>query len=77
MVFSLQSRQENMVEMAMFNVQRAVTPKVGKPELGFMFSANCLIVLYIYVMFRENISNSFQLTEQTQVHGRMAMFKGQ
>ena len=29
-----------MVEMAMFNVQKAihVTPKVGKPKLGFMSS---------------------------------------
>ena len=38
-----------MVEMAIFNVQRAITPKVGKPELWFMCSACCLIVLYIYV----------------------------
>ena len=29
-VFNLQSRHKYMVEMAMFNVQRAVSPKVGK-----------------------------------------------
>ena len=35
-----------------------------------MCSACHLIVLYICVNFRENISKGFQLTEQTQVHGR-------
>ena len=44
-----------MVEMTMFNVQRAITPKVGKSELQFMCSAHRLIVLYICVKFRENI----------------------
>ena len=38
-----------MVEMAMFNVKRAITPKVGKPELQFMSSARSLIVLHICV----------------------------
>ena len=46
-----------MVKMAMFNVQRAIIPKVGKPELRFMCSARRLIVLYSYVKFRENISS--------------------
>ena len=59
-----------MVEMATFNVQRAITPKVGKPELWFICSASRLIVLYIFVKFRENILKSFQLTERTRVHGR-------
>ena len=40
-VFDLESRHEYMVEMAIFNVQRAVTSKVGKQELRFMCSA-CL-----------------------------------
>ena len=44
-----------MVEMAKFNVQRAITPKVSKPDLGFMCSAHHLIVLYICVKFCENI----------------------
>ena len=56
-VFNLQSGHEIMVEMAMFNVQRAVTPKVGNPELFFMCSACRLMVLYICVKFRENITN--------------------
>ena len=32
-VFNLQSGHKYMVEMAMFNVQRAINPKVRKPEL--------------------------------------------
>ena len=69
-----------MVEMAMFNVQRAMTPKLGKLELQFMSSAHSLIVFYICVKFCENILNDFQLTERTQVHGKKwlcSMFKGQ
>ena len=58
-----------MVEMALFNVQRA-NPKVGNPELWLMCSAHHLMMLYIYIKFHEFISNSFQLTEWTQVHGR-------
>ena len=42
--------------MAMFYVQRAITPKVGKSELQFMCFAHCLIVLYFCVKFGENIS---------------------
>ena len=59
-----------MEEMAMFNVQRAITPKVCKSELGFMCSACHLKVLYICVKFGENILNGFQLTERTRVHNR-------
>ena len=43
-----------MVEM--FNIQRAIAPKVGKPELWIMYSAHRLMVLYIYVKFCENIT---------------------
>ena len=56
-VFILQSGHEFTVEMAVFNVQSAITPKVGKQELQFMCSALCLMVLYICVMFHENIRN--------------------
>ena len=69
-VFNLQSGHEYMVEMAMLNALRGTTPKVGKPELRFMCSARRLIVLYICMKFRENISNGFKLTERTRVHGR-------
>ena len=66
-IFTLQSRHKYMVEMAMFNVQRAITPKRGKPELWFMCSACCLIVLYTCVKFRENISDSIRAMEQTRM----------
>ena len=55
-----------MVEMVMFNVQRIITPKVGKPESQFMCSAHCLKMFYISVKFRENISNSVRVMEQRQ-----------
>ena len=45
------SGHEYMAEMDMFNVQRAITPKEGKPELRLMCSACRLIVLYICVKF--------------------------
>ena len=38
MVFNLQSRHKYMMEMAVFNVQRAIIPKGGKVGLGFMSS---------------------------------------
>ena len=34
-----------MLEMAIFNIQRAITLKVGKQELRFISSARYLIVL--------------------------------
>ena len=39
------------VEMTMFNAQRAITPKEGKSELRFMYSASRLKVLYTCLMF--------------------------
>ena len=57
-----------MVEMAMFNVQRAISPKAGKSELRFMCSASRLIMLYICVKFRENI-------ERTRVRSRNGHFQ--
>ena len=59
---------EYRVEMAMFNVQRAITPKVGKPELWFMCSAYRLMVLYIAVKFGENISYGIRVVEWTRNH---------
>ena len=64
-VFNLQSGHEYTLEMAMFNVHRAITPKVGKPEFQFMCSACCLIVLYISVKFPENISDGIRVMERT------------
>ena len=44
-VFNLQSGHKYVIEMAMFNVQRAITPKEGKVGLRFMSSARHLIKL--------------------------------
>ena len=65
--FNLKTSHKYMVEMVMFNVQRAITPKVGKPVLQFMCSACRLIVLYICVKFGENISDGIRVMEQTRM----------
>ena len=57
-VFNIQSGREYMVEMDTFNVPRAITLKVGKPELRFMCSASHFIVLYICIKFCENIERT-------------------
>ena len=44
--FNAQSRYGYMGEMAMFSVQRAITPEVGRPELRFMCSACRLILVF-------------------------------
>ena len=44
-VFNLQRGHKYMVETAMFNVQRAITPNEGKVGLGFMSFAHHLIKL--------------------------------
>ena len=69
-VFNLQSGHEYMVEMTMFNVQTAITPKVGKSELRFMCSACPHMMLYICVTLRENTMNPIRVKERTRVHGR-------
>ena len=45
--------------MKIVNTQRAITPKVGKPELRLMCSAWRLMVLNICVKFHENIVKRF------------------
>ena len=56
-----------MVEMVRFNVQRVIiSPKVGKPEIRFLCSAHRLMVLYICVNFRENISNGIRGMKPTR-----------
>ena len=43
--------------------QRALTPKVGKPELRFMCSARRLMVFNSCVKFHKNMSCCFKLME--------------
>ena len=52
--------------MKILNTQRAITPKVGKPELWFMYSARRLMVFDICVKFHESRSSDFKLTEWTR-----------
>ena len=40
-----------MTEMTIFNVERAITQKVSKPDLQFSFCADPLMVLHIHVKF--------------------------
>ena len=63
----LQSGHEYVVEMAIFNFKRAITPTVCNSELRFLCSSCCLIVLNICVKFHENILNGFEVTEQTSM----------
>ena len=56
------------------NIQRAITPKVEKPELRFMCSARRLIVFDVCVKFHENMSNGFKVMERTQ---KLLTHKGQ
>ena len=53
-----------MVKMAIFNIQRAITPKVGKQELRFMCSACRLMVFNICVKFHENMSSGFKVMKR-------------
>ena len=64
MVFNFRSGHEYMVEMVMLNVQRIIILKVSNPELQFMCSALCLIVLYICVKFSENVTNGIRVMER-------------
>ena len=76
----LQSGHKYVIDIAIFNVQRAITAKVCNPELNFLFSACHLMVLNICVKFHENILNSFEVTERTRVCGKnchFSMFKRQ
>ena len=60
-VFKLQNGHKYIAEIAIFNVQRAMIPELGNQKLWFMSSACLLMLLYICVKFRENISNGIKL----------------
>ena len=60
--------------MKIVNTQRAITPKVGKSELQFMFSACRLIVFNVCVKFHENMSSGFKVMERTR---KLLTHKGQ
>ena len=52
--------------MKIVNTQRAVTPRVEKPELRFMCSACRLMVFNVCVKFHENMSSGFKVMERTR-----------
>ena len=54
--------------------QRAIPPKVGEPELGFMCSARHLVVFNVCVKFHENMSSGFKAMERTR---KLLTHKGQ
>ena len=56
------------------NTQRAITPKVGKPELWFLCSAPRLMVFNVCVKFHENMSSVFKVMERTR---KLLTHKGQ
>ena len=56
------------------NTQRAITPKVGKPELRFLCSSPCLMVFKVCVKFHEHVSSSFKVMERTR---KLLTHKGQ
>ena len=79
-VLKLQSGHKFVIEMAIFNVQRAITPKVCNPELWFLRYKCRLMVLNICVKFHKNILNGFKVTKRTGVCGKnchFSMFKWQ
>ena len=56
------------------NTQRAITLKVGKPELWFMCSARRLMVFEVCVKFHESWSSGFKVMERTR---KLFTHKGQ
>ena len=60
--------------MKIVNTQRAITQKVRKPELRFMFSARRLIMFNVCVKFHENMSSGFKVMERTR---KLLTHKGQ
>ena len=58
MVFNVPSGHAFMTKITIYNAQKALTPKVSKPQLWFLYSAWPLTV-NIYV-FSKNILKGFQ-----------------
>ena len=63
-----------MVEMAIFNTQRAITLKVGKQELRFMCSACHLMVLTVESSFMKICQAALKLGSG---HEKLLTHKGQ
>ena len=53
MVLKVQGGYKYMTEITIYNIQRAITPKVCEPKLLFLCSACRLMVVTISVKFHE------------------------
>lgn len=67
-----------LTEMAMFEIQRAITPKVGKSEIWLQYQVHCLIMFNISVKFHKNIYLKWYQScgVDTETMIGMAMFNG-
>ena len=74
LIFKLLKGHKYMTRITINNVQWAVTPKAGNAELPFLCFAHLIMVIYICIKF-QNISNSFQATEWTQIYYRNHYFQ--
>ena len=52
--------------MTIVKFQRRITPKVYRQELQLLFSARCLMMLYISMKFQVNIMKDFRVIERTR-----------
>ena len=64
-VYRLQSRHKYLTEITIYNIQRAVTAKVGKQELWVLCFTCRLMLVNISVKFDENISLNSHVTKRT------------
>ena len=65
-VFKLQIRHEYVTQITIYHIQMAITPKVGKPQLLFLCSACCLMVVNISVKFLEVSIHNICFYEETE-----------
>ena len=56
-----------MTGITIYNVKRAVTLKAGNSDVWLLCSAHHIMLMYICIKFKKNISNSFQVTEQKHI----------
>ena len=53
-------------DFVMYKVPREIAQKVQMQELRFLCSARCLMLIDIYMKFREDSLNGFQIIERTR-----------
>ena len=63
--FQVTERTRLECKFCYFPFQRAITPKICNPELWFLCSARCLMLINNPVKFHKDTLNGSQFTEQT------------